>query len=38
MDDNELLKIRKKAQEDVVTLSGVDKTMKIVTDTWKNIK
>ena len=38
MDDNELLKIRKKAQGDVVNLSGVDKTMKIVTDTWKNIK
>ena len=37
MDDNELLKIRKKAQEDVVNLSGVDKTMNVLTDTWKNI-
>lgn len=38
LDVNELLKIRKKAQEDVQNISGVDKTMDIVTNTWKNIK
>ena len=38
MDENELLKIRKKAQEDVPNLSGVEKTMEIITNTWKNIK
>lgn len=38
LDENELLKIRKKAQEDVQNISGVDKTMDIVTNTWKNIK
>ncbi|WP_407380703.1 glycosyltransferase [Methanobrevibacter sp.] len=38
LDEDELLKIRKKAQEDVQEISGVDKTMEIVTNTWKNIK
>lgn len=38
MDEKELLKIRKKAQNDVPKISGVDKTMEIVTNTWKNIK
>lgn len=38
LDENELLKIRKRAQEDVQNISGVDKTMDIVTNTWKNIK
>lgn len=38
LDENELLKIRKKAQEDVQNISGVDKTMEIITNTWKNIK
>lgn len=38
MDEDELLKIRKKAQEDVENISSVDKTMEILTNTWKNIK
>lgn len=38
LDEDELLKVRKKAQDDVQNISGVDKTMEIVTNTWKNIK
>lgn len=38
LDEDELLKIRKKAQEDVENISSVDKTMEILTNTWKNIR
>lgn len=38
LDDDELLKIRKNAQENVENISSVDKTMEILTNTWKNIK
>lgn len=38
LDENELLKIRKKAQEDVENISSVDKTMEILTNTWKKFK
>ncbi len=38
LDEEELLKIRKKAQEDVQNISSVDKTMEILINTWKNIK
>lgn len=38
LDEEELFKIRKKAQEDVKNISSVDKTMEILVSTWKNIK
>ena len=38
LDDDELLKIRKNAQKNVENISSVDKTMEILTNTWKNIK
>lgn len=38
LSNEELFKIREQAQKDVEKISSVDKTMKVVTDTWKNIK
>ena len=37
LDEDELLEIRKNAQENIENISSVDKTMEILTNTWKNI-